>query len=263
MSRIFKRIAIVGDDFGVSKLTKYIPSENISCIVGASIRPQYHHALREIALGLEVPFLIQPQYTTTAYPEFLEELKGFCIDMLLCCSYSMLIREDVLELVKFNAINLHSSLLPLNRGPNPVQWAIIKGEKFTGVTIHYMDAGIDSGDIIAQLKIDILNNDTWVSLNNKLNILANVLLDREIGRLLCGQNQRKKQNKKKATTNFRLTPTYPKIDFTVMSDADIYNLIRAQVEPLHGAYIEKNSEIIYFNHMLSIEEINKLRKENL
>ncbi len=256
----FQNIAIIGDSFGIQKLSQCIEQKRIKCIVGASIRPQYFDKLGKLALKLKVPFLIQPKYKTLEYKQFLRNLKSLKIDMLVCYSYSMLIRKDILRLINYNAINLHSSLLPKNRGPNPIQWAIIKGETKTGVTIHYMDNDIDTGDIISQIGVSIGLDDTWVSVNEKLKIASDNLLSIELKKILKGKNNRIKQDEKFSTTNFRLDANYPKIDFKRMSDIEIYNLIRAQVKPLKGAYIENCKEKIHFNEKISLEEIKKLRE---
>ena len=74
----------------------------------------------------------------------------------------------MLKLFNYNCINVHWALLPKNRGANPTQWAIIKGEDRTGVTIHYMDESLDSGDIISQKELNIAVENTWVDVNDKL-----------------------------------------------------------------------------------------------
>ena len=80
---------------------------------------------------------------------------------MICNSFSLILREDLLEKINYNAINIHSSLLPKNRGPNPIQWAILIDKK-TGLTIHFIDDGIDTGDIIFQKEVNIDFDDTWV-----------------------------------------------------------------------------------------------------
>ena len=114
--------------------------------------------------------------------------------MLICNSYSLIIRKNILEIFKFNCINIHWSLLPKNRGPNPTQWAIIKGEDKTGLTIHYMNQNLDSGDIIYQEEVKIGIKDTWVIVNENLKKVSLKLLKAKLPNILKGKNPRLKQN---------------------------------------------------------------------
>jgi UDP-4-amino-4-deoxy-L-arabinose formyltransferase/UDP-glucuronic acid dehydrogenase (UDP-4-keto-hexauronic acid decarboxylating) len=254
-------IALVGDDYGVGELAARLPRERIGCIVGASIRPQYLDNLKRIATSIGVPFLIQPKFGSEAYGEFVDRFGKLDPDMIFCHSYSMLIRKDLLETVGYNALNIHAALLPKNRGPNPIQWAIIRGEKRTGVTIHYMDEGLDTGKIVAQEPMEIDDCDTWVTLREKLSAATRRLLARTVDDILGGRVRGVPQREEEATTNFRLTPEFPRIDFEKMSDRQIYDLIRAQVAPLGGAYIETERGRLHFPEMLSMEEIKILREK--
>ena len=204
---------------------------------------------------------IQPKYDSKEYAAFSEEITGMKFDMLLCNCYSMIIRKEILESVHYNAINIHWSLLPFNKGPNPTQWAIIKGEDKTGITVHYMDEGLDTGDIIAQKEERILETDTWVCINDRLiKTSANLLLS-NIDSILKGSNNREKQNLEIGSVNKRLTAESPMIDFTTMSNLQIFNLVRAQVEPLKGAYIIKDGKSIHFTKYMTLEEVKALRNE--
>ncbi len=257
----YKSIILVGDNYGVPLLLKYVPRDLIKCILGASIRPQYINELTNISNDLGVKFIIQPKYHSSEYSDLVNQMINLKPDMLICNSYSMIIREDILALVNYNAINIHASLLPENRGANPIQWAIIKGESQTGVTIHYLDNGIDSGDIIAQKKVDIDLKDNWCTLKNKLFQQAEYLVKEEIPSIVAGVNRRFPQDNAKATYNKRLTPESPKIDFKAMTDMEIYNLIRAQIKPLPGAYLEHHGKKVYFSDFIEYDKIKELREK--
>ena len=257
----FNNVALFGDDFGIEQLVKYIDKSVIKCIVGASVRPQYHEKLNYIANSLNIPFFVQPKYNSKEYDVFLKNLEELKLDILFCNSYSMIIRDDLRKIFNENCINIHHSLLPKNRGSNPIQWTLIKGEKTTGVTIHYMDSGIDSGDIIAQYEIAIAIDDTWITLKEKTTELSERLLQSIIIDILQNKNARRKQNEFEASTNKRLNHQFPKIDFKTMNDSEVYNLIRAQVSPLKGAYIELNNDKRYMNQLLTIEKIKILREK--
>lgn len=257
----YKNLALFGDNIGLSMMLKIIPSSIIKCVVVASIRPQYIDNLRDLANKKGICLLIQPKFNTKNYNLFYKKFKNCKIDLIVCNSYSMLIRKDILESVNYNSINIHLSLLPKNRGPNPVQWSIIKGETETGATIHYMNEKFDSGDIITQKKINISVTDTWVTLLNKLQILQEKIIIETLPDILLGKNKRYEQNSKLATINKRITSKTPKINFKMMTDHEIYNLIRAQVKPLKGAYIVNNKINIYLNHLIPLTEVSKLRNK--
>jgi methionyl-tRNA formyltransferase len=261
---MFNSLAVVGDITGIPKLLQHIPPNKITVLIAASIRPQYINELTSVAQRISKPLLIQPKYKSPEYNNFVQYLKSHKIDMLVCCSYSMLIRPDVLEIVKYNAINIHSSLLPKNRGPNPTQWSIIKGEKNTGVTMHYMDCGLDTGNIICQEKVSIEDDDSWVSVSKKLDLATNKIIEKSTPNILSGNHNSTPQNNKDATINFRLNKEYPRIEFSKMNILDIYNLIRAQIPPLGGAYyIDKKLGRVTIDTMITKDQVALLKKKQL
>lgn len=256
-----KKIILFGDTFGINQLLKYTPTKQICMIVCASIRPQYIDELRVISQNSNIPLLVQPKIDSDEYKDFVLELSRYQPDLLICNSYSMIIRQDIRNIFHNNCINIHWSLLPKNRGPNPIQWAIIKDEKKTGITIHYMDDGIDTGDILVQQETPIEEKDTWVTLRNKLLFMSDKLLEKELPNIIAGNMKSTKQDEKNSSVNFRLDENYPKIDFTKMNDYEIYNLIRAQINPLKGAYIELEDTREYIDQFISYDAIQKLRQK--
>lgn len=257
---MFKRIILIGDSGGIKTiLSSGIDQHCIIGIVGASIRPQYFDELKSIAKQLTRPLFLQPKYSSKEYLQFSQSIQKLKPDLMICNSYSMLIQKDLLEFVHGNVINIHYSLLPKNRGCNPTQWAIIKGEKKTGVTMHYMGMDFDNGDIIDQRSIPINEKDTWFDINQQLNELSVELIKSNLDAIINRNNNRIPQNESEATYNYRLTPSSPRILFESMTDIDIYNLIRAQVSPLKGAYIEYQGEVIRFSEMISRDEVRALR----
>jgi methionyl-tRNA formyltransferase len=258
----FKKILVFGDNVGLPQSLAVIDPELICGVVISGIRPQYHSDLQKLAKEKGLTVFIQPPRKSVDYSSFSSSIAKLNPDFILCNSYSMLIREDILALTAGNAVNMHWSLLPGNRGPHPSQWALIKGEDKTGVTLHYLSNGFDDGDIIAQNEEEIRENDTWVTLNARLENLAFDLLKKQIPLVLKGENKRVVQDEHLATKNSPLTIDYPKIDFDNMDDRKIFNLIRAQVKPLKGAFIEaKNGTRVYIDHYLSMEQVAQMRKK--
>ncbi len=256
---MFNRVLLVGDAIGIPELLDTIESKRIVGIVTASTRSPLPPILQERIKQLNIPILVQPTYNSADYPHFYASVRKLTPDCLICHSYAMLIREDILKLVEFNAFNLHAAYLPYNRGPNPIQWAIIRGDTFTGVTLHRMDRGFDTGNIIAQYKEPIYPEDTWVSLSARLATCTSKLIEQELPKLIQGNFQERAQTDIPSYKNTRLTPESPRICFDTMSNIDIYNLIRAQVKPLQGAYVMNGEKTKRFDSLIPLEEIEELR----
>ncbi len=255
----FTKVLLFGTLDGVKQVLNIIDTKRFVAIIAPSIRPNEINLLKKTSLESGIPLLIQPKFKSIEYEVFLQNLKKLEYDSIVSNCYSMIIRPDVLEYCNYNAVNIHWSLLPSNRGPNPVQWALIKGESFTGVTLHFIDDGVDTGDIIEQIEVTIDIDDTWVSLSDKLKKVSDKILEIGFNNLISGNFKRRKQLEINASTNKRLNPDYPRVDFLTMSNAQIYNLIRAQVQPLNGAFIETNNERISFTRLLTNTEINEMR----
>lgn len=256
------RVVLFADPFGLNQLLavqELLPS--VVGVVAADRRPQYLSGLKESAAKLGVEFLVQPDHSTSAFSGFQEQLQKLNSNLFLSHSYSMKIPEKTLRLVAHNAVNVHWSLLPKNRGANPVQWAMIKGEEKTGVTLHFMTDTLDGGDIVAQKSLIILPDETWVELKERLFELCQNMLNEEIPKILSGKNDRLPQDESQATVNLRLSEDSPRIDFNTMSDRDVYNLIRAQVFPLKGAFIQKESRRIPILEKTSMEQVAQLREK--
>lgn len=258
----FNKILLFGTSMGIEQLLYAVPHERIVGIVAPSIRPLEVEKIQTIVgkLSLNIPLLIQPSFNSSLYEAFRNNIAALQIDSIVSNAYSMIIRPCILKMCDYNAINIHWSLLPYNRGPNPVQWALIKGESKTGVSIHYIDDGLDTGDIIATSEVTIQDDDTWVTLSEKLYLTSELLIKLTMQELFNGTMKRKPQNHEIASQNIRLTTEYPKIVFSQMSDKEIFNLIRAQVKPLRGAYIENEAGNIHFTNYMDYESVKMLRK---
>lgn len=103
-------------------------------------------------------------------PEFIEEMKKLNPDVICVVAYGKILPEELLEIPKYGCINVHGSLLPKYRGAAPIQWAVINGEKVTGVTTMYMDKGMDTGDILLKQEVAIGNDETTGELWDRLSI---------------------------------------------------------------------------------------------
>lgn len=200
------RLILFGDPIGIRQLLRVIPSEKVVAICGASRRPQYLQEIQQLAHGIGAIFLTQPSVGTKQEQEFIRYIQSLKPDLILSNSYSMLISERVIRASRLGGLNIHSSLLPKNRGPNPIQWAIIHGERETGVTLHRLSPKFDQGDIIDQVKVEIRPNDSWLSLSQRLSTETDTLLSRNASTILSGDITGVPQNHELATSNPRRTP---------------------------------------------------------
>lgn len=126
----------------------------------------------------------------------IEEVKP---DLIVTCAYGQIVSEDVLRIPKLGCINVHASLLPKYRGAAPIQWALINGEEKTGITLMYMDKGMDTGDIIAMREWPILDSDNVGTLHDKLSLLGASFLKENLEKIVHEENERIKQNDDEAT----------------------------------------------------------------
>ncbi len=129
--------------------------------------------VKKLAQELDLP-VIQPVRLRSA--EAFEQLAGWQPELIVVAAYGQILRQVVLDLPSFGCINVHASLLPRWRGASPIQAAILAGDTKSGITIMKMDAGIDTGDILAQQSLDILETDTAQTLESRLAALGGALL---------------------------------------------------------------------------------------
>lgn len=212
----------------------------------------YSSPVKDKTISLKLP-LLQPENIKTN--SFLEELKQIEADIGVVISYGKILPSSLINLPRYGCINIHGSLLPKLRGAAPIQWAIINGETETGVTSIFMNAGIDTGDIILQKKMDILPCDTAETLHNKLSVLGGELLIETLEIIESGNYHRRSQDNKLSSYARILTKEDGKINWND-SDRKIINLIRGAT-PWPGAYsflLEKKIKI----HCASLYEDIKI-----
>ena len=175
--------------------------------------------------------------------ENVELLKELAPDLLLSFYYRTMIREEVLEIPRLGALNLHGSYLPKYRGRVPVNWAVINGESETGATLHYMVAKPDAGDIVDQEKVAILFTDTALDVFNKVTQAAVTVLARSLAPLLEGRAPRIPMDLSRGSYFGGRRPADGRIDWG-LSALQIYNLIRGVTHPYPGAFTMLNGRKI-------------------
>ena len=177
--------------------------------------------------GLEV---IQPESIKTE----VERIKFLDVDLIVTAAYGQFIPTKILNHPRYKSINVHGSLLPKYRGGAPIQRAIINGEDKTGISIIYMGAKMDAGDIIKKEAIDILEVDTQDTIFEKLSVLGSKLVLEAIDEIEQGTVTLEKQNEEEVTFAYNLTKDDEKIDFS-KSARDVFNQIRG-LNSNPGAY---------------------------
>ena len=167
--------------------------------------------------------------------ENVELLKELAPDLLLSFYYRTMIRDEVLEIPRLGALNLHGSYLPKYRGRVPVNWAVINGESETGATLHYMVQKPDAGDIVDQEKVEISFTDTALDVFNKVTQAAVTVLARSFEPLIEGRARRVPMDLSRGSYFGGRRPADGRIDWH-RSALEIYNLIRGVTHPYPGAF---------------------------
>tara|TARA_R110001592_G_scaffold53193_2_gene163141 strand:+ start:2658 stop:3602 length:945 start_codon:yes stop_codon:yes gene_type:complete len=223
------RIVFMGTpDFAVTILKHLVDNNyNIVGVITAADKPAgrgrklNESDVKKYALSKNLNIL-QPKNLKNE--DFLEELKALNADLQIVVAFRML-PEAVWKMPKFGTFNLHASLLPQYRGAAPIHWAIINGETKTGVTTFFIDDKIDTGEIILQEEIAILNNETVGTLHDKLMFLGADLVAKTIDLISDGNIITKKQPELQEKSAPKLNPENTKVDWTASLDT-IYNKIR-------------------------------------
>lgn len=182
---------------------------------------------------LGVPFL--PHENVNA-EYFRNKIKAFGCDILVSMSFNQILRSDIIALPPKGFINCHAGALPFYRGRNPLNWALINGEKEFGVTVHYVDEGIDTGDIITQNMVPISIDDTYADLLEKAHKACAETLLSALKQIAGGTVKVKKQNDIHPVGFYcgRRRPGDEKIDWN-QGSASLHNFIRAITLPGPGA----------------------------
>ena len=178
--------------------------------VGRGMKIQYS-PVKQRALELGIP-LYQP--ATLKSDEICELLRGLAPDCIVVVAYGLILPQRILDIPPYGCINIHGSLLPKYRGSAPVQWSVLKGENETGVTAMYMAAGLDSGDMIDSLAVEIGENEDAAALYHRLSFLGADLLKTTMEKLAAGAAHRTPQNEELVTWAPPLTREQSAMDFT-------------------------------------------------
>ncbi len=180
-----------------------------------------------------VPVLVQP--ARPAVERLVRELRALAPDVIAVWSYSMILPPSLVAVPRRACVNVHGGLLPGYRGPHVMQWAIINGETETGVTLHHIDEGVDTGPVIGEARVPIGPHDDAVAVRGKLKEAGVRLLTRWWPAIVAGTAPRVPQDEARARYYPLRGPEDGRVDWSAPAET-IRNLVRALVAPWPGAF---------------------------
>ena len=224
---------------------------------GMKLKPS---PVKEFALEKDLN-IMQPE-KVRKNEEFINAIKKINPDVICVVAYGKILPKEILEIPRYGCVNVHGSLLPKYRGAAPIQWAVLNGDKETGITTMYMDEGMDTGDMILKEKVEIGEDETTGELWDRLSKVGGNLLVRTLNEIEKGNAPRIKQG-----DEFSLAPMIDKkmakIDWEKKTAKEIKNLVRG-LNPIMGAYTFLEGKKIKFwkVDVINIDEIDA-KKEKL
>lgn len=214
--------------------------------------------VKEFAVEKQIP-VYQPSKIKNNI-EFVKLLNQFKPDVICVVAYGKILPKEILEIPKYGCINVHGSLLPKYRGAAPIQWAVINGDKTTGITTMYMDENMDTGDMILKQEVEIGENETTGELWDKLSKIGGELLVKTLDQIEKGIAPRIKQEGEYSLAPM-LSKEMSKIDWGTQTSIQIKNLTRG-LNPIMGTYAVLNEKKYKFWNVEKVD-INIFDIENM
>lgn len=196
-------------------------------------------AVKEAALELGIE-VYQPRRVRE--PECIEYLRTYQPEIIIVAAFGQLLPKEILDMPKYGCVNIHASLLPKYRGAAPIQWAVINGERVTGVTTMRMDVGLDTGDMIDQAEVELAADETGGSLFDRLSIVGAKLCVETMKHIEEGTAVYTKQNETESTSTKMIHKKFGKIDWNLPAVA-IERLIRG-LNPWPSAYTQLDGKTL-------------------
>jgi methionyl-tRNA formyltransferase len=195
--------------------------------------------VKQVALGLDIP-VIQPASLKNSAAE--AELSSFNPDLIVVAAYGLILPQEVLSLPRFGCVNIHPSLLPRHRGAAPVMSTILADDTWGGVTLIKMDAGLDTGSIIAQSKVLIRDEDTTANLTDKLSLISAQMLIDILHSWAHGEIQQRPQDDSQATYFKMVAKEAGEIDWKLPAGV-LWRQVRA-FQPWPGSYTRFGGKVL-------------------
>ena len=188
--------------------------------------------VKEFAISKNIP-VYQPEKIRKNM-EFINEMVELKPDVICVVAYGKILPKEIVEIPRLGCINVHGSLLPKYRGAAPIQWAVLNGDKTTGITTMYMNEGMDTGDMILKQEVQIGEDETTGELWNRLSKIGAELLVKTLKEIENGTAPREKQGEDYSMAPM-LNKEMSKIDWENKTAVQIKNLVRG-LNPIMGAY---------------------------
>lgn len=245
-------------EFAVPSLEKLIEfGHNVMLVITQPDKPRgrgkkiSYSPVKECAIKNNIDVFQPPKLKNNK--EVFDKLRKLNPDLIVVAAYGKILPEEILQIPRYGCINVHASLLPKYRGAAPINWAVINGEKETGITIMYMEKGLDTGDILLQKSIPILEEDNSETVHDKLAILGGNALIEAINKMVDGTLKPVKQDDSKATYAPILEKSIGLIDWQ-KSAVEIKNLVRGlRPWPVAYTYYKGNMLKIWAAEVYSYE----------
>lgn len=226
-------------EFGATILSELVKQHNVVLVVTqpdkfvGRKREIEFSAVKKKAIELNIP-VFQPINIRKEYQYIID---NYDFDLIVTAAYGQIVGTKLLYHPKYRSINVHGSLLPKHRGGAPIQRSIINGDKETGITIMYMEKGMDSGDMLAQESIKIEQTDNSDSLFIKLADLGAKMINPTIEKLVNNEIIPIKQNEEEVTYSPNISHEEELLDFNNLTNIQIFNKIRG-LSSNPGAYFK-------------------------
>ena len=237
MNKNIKVVFMGTPDFAVSSLETLIENTNVVLVV---CQPDKEVGRKKELTMCPVKRKALENNIEVFQPKKIREdfarIKEIQPDLIVTCAYGQILSQEILDIPRIAAINIHASLLPKYRGSAPIQWVLINGEEKTGISLMYMDAGMDTGDVFATLEYKIKDEDNYGTLHDALAGMGATILKENLEDIINDKTKRIKQNDNNATYAPRINRIDELIDLNDMGK-NIINKIRA-FNPYPLAYLK-------------------------
>ncbi len=211
--------------------------------------------VKEYAIAHNIP-VYQPNSLKKETETYFPILKELNPDMIVVAAYGKILPVEILELPKYGCINVHGSLLPKYRGAAPIQWTVLNGDEFGGITTMQMAEGLDTGDMLLSESVAVKENETASELYDRLSHVGAELLIRTINGLAVGEITPVKQNEAEASYAPMLTKDMCGIDFSLPANEVHHKILGLSDSPGACCYLDGKRLKVYRSELVSTEKIS-------
>lgn len=232
------RIAFLGMQRAGVECLKYLveSGENVVCVIpNKNENGSWYPSIVEYAESQNIEVFAPKRISSVKSVEYLKTLD---IDLMFSVQYDQILRQNVIDVPNLACLNLHFALLPKYRGCAPIAWNLINGEEYAGATVHYIDPGVDTGDVVSQMKVKIEDSDTAYSLYQKVTDVSIKLFKHTFSTIKDGSFPRMPQSDIDSLYYNMHALDFKKkqVDWTKSNDA-LFNWIRGYIfDPIQFPY---------------------------